>query len=167
VFREVRRVLRPDGTLWLNCGDSYCSDSKGSGGPSAKQLSNAGSRYQVRRFDNDGLKPKDLVGIPWRVAFAMQADGWYLRQDIIWQKPNPMPESVTDRPTKSHEYVFLMSKSQRYFYDAAAIAEPAQQWTGQAGKFERTGPVSQHVLPGQSAAQGHYHVILQMLLPQL
>jgi site-specific DNA-methyltransferase (adenine-specific) len=119
VFREVRRVLRDDGTLWLNLGDSYA----------------AARSYQVR--DNkhtdvgntmassvpEGLKPKDLVGIPWRVAFALQADGWYLRSDIVWAKPNPMPESVTDRPTKSHEYVFLLAKSARYFFDADAVRE--------------------------------------------
>ena len=124
VFREVRRVLRDDGTLWLNLGDSYASTTKGSGGPSDKQDSNAGSRYASRRLTlPDGVKPKDLVGIPWRVAFALQADGWWLRSDIIWHKPNPMPESVTDRPTKAHEYVFLMSKSARYYYDADAIKE--------------------------------------------
>jgi DNA modification methylase len=125
VFRDVRRCLRDDGTLWLNLGDSYASASKGSGGPSAKQLSNAGSRYEMSQRLEHGLKEKDLVGIPWRVAFALQADGWYLRQDIIWHKPNPMPESVTDRCTKAHEYVFLLAKSERYFYDADAIAEPS------------------------------------------
>jgi site-specific DNA-methyltransferase (cytosine-N4-specific) len=123
VFREVRRVLKDDGTVWLNLGDSYA----------------ANRSYQV--VDNkyidvgnskassvpDGLKPKDLVGIPWRVAFALQADGWYLRSDIIWHKPNPMPESVTDRPTKAHEYLFLLSKNERYFYDADAIAEPVAE----------------------------------------
>jgi DNA modification methylase len=102
VFREVRRVLRPEGTLWLTLGDSYASKGRGS-----------------------GLKQKDLVGIPWRVAFALQADGWWLRSDIIWAKPNPMPESVTDRPTRSHEYVFLLAKSARYWYDTSAIAEPS------------------------------------------
>ena len=122
VFREVRRVLKDDGTLWVNMGDSYASDTKGSGCPSDKQLSNAGSRYGCRKL-NHGLKTKDLCGIPWRLAFAMQADGWYLRSDIIWHKPNPMPESVTDRPTKSHEYIFLLSKRERYFYDAEAIRE--------------------------------------------
>jgi len=128
VFREVWRVLKPTGTLWLNLGDSYASDTKGSGGPSVKQLSNAGSRYEMSQRLIHGLKPKDLVGIPWRVAFALQADGWYLRSDIIWSKPNPMPESVTDRPTKAHEYVFLLTKSPRYYYDADAIREPAQDW---------------------------------------
>jgi DNA modification methylase len=122
VFREVRRVLRSDGTVWLNLGDSY-NGSGGIGG-NGKQHTNGGS---VTRPDNRagwaGLKPKDLVGIPWRVAFALQADGWYLRSDIIWSKPNPMPESVTDRPTKSHEYLFLLSKSPRYYFDNDAIRE--------------------------------------------
>lgn len=126
VFREVKRVLRDDGTLWLNLGDSYASSFKGSGGESKKQLSNAGSRYKMNQKLDHGLKPKDLVGIPWRVAFALQADGWYLRSDIIWHKPNPMPESVTDRPTKSHEYIFLLSKSQKYFYDHNAISEKCE-----------------------------------------
>ena len=124
VFREVKRVLRKDGTLWLNLGDSYASDTKGSGGHNTKQDSNTGSWTGVIKL-NHGLKPKDLVGIPWRVAFALQADGWWLRSDIIWAKPNPMPESVTDRPTKAHEYIFLLSKSNRYFYDNEAIKEPA------------------------------------------
>ena len=130
VFREVRRVLRDDGTVWLNLGDSYAGSGKGSGGAgtfSAKQVSNAGS-YQVGEANflgvPAGLKPKDLIGVPWRVAFALQADGWWLRSDIIWSKPNPMPESVTDRPTRAHEYVFLLSKSARYYYDAEAIREP-------------------------------------------
>jgi DNA modification methylase len=125
VFREVKRVLRNDGVLWLNLGDSYASGTKGSGGPSEKQDENAGSRYAPREFDlmTCGLKPKDLVGIPWMVAFALRADGWYLRSDIIWNKPNPMPESVTDRCTKSHEYIFMLTKSERYFYDADAIKE--------------------------------------------
>jgi DNA modification methylase len=126
VFREVKRVLRSDGTCWVNMGDSYASDTKGSGGPSEKQLSNNGSRYTPIKLDH-GLKPKDLCGIPWMLAFALRADGWYLRSDIIWAKPNPMPESVTDRPTKSHEYIFLLSKSQSYYYDAEAIKEPPQR----------------------------------------
>lgn len=120
VFTEVKRVLKKDGTLWLNLGDSYASNAKGSGGPSEKQLSNSGSRYESRKF-NHGLKEKDLMGIPWLVAFALRSSGWYLRQDIIWHKPNPMPESVTDRCTKSHEYIFLMSKSAKYYYDNEAI----------------------------------------------
>lgn len=100
VFHEVKRVLRDDGTLWLNIGDSYA------------------------RGGTPGCKPKDMIGIPWRVAFALQSDGWYLRQDIIWSKPNVMPESVTDRCTKSHEYIFLLSKSPKYYFDSASIAEP-------------------------------------------
>jgi DNA modification methylase len=124
VFREVRRVLKPEGTLWLNLGDSYASSTKGSGGPSSKQDSNAGSRYNPRKF-NHGVKEKDLMGIPWMAAFALRVDGWYLRQDIIWHKRNPMPESVTDRCTKSHEYIFLLAKSQKYYYDYEAIQEPS------------------------------------------
>ncbi len=122
VFREVRRVLRDDGTLWLNLGDSYASAwaCKRRNGMSEGSPDESVQRGRV----GEGLKEKDLCGIPWRVAFALQADGWYLRQDIIWSKPNPMPESVTDRCTKSHEYIFLLSKSARYFYDANAIAEP-------------------------------------------
>ena len=125
VFREVRRVLRDDGTVWLNLGDSYAATTKGSSGV-GKNATNKGTLLQDRSWSvPPGLKPKDIIGIPWRVAFALQADGWYLRQDIIWHKPNPMPESVTDRCTKAHEYVFLLSKSARYFYDGAAIAEDA------------------------------------------
>ena len=144
VFREVRRVLRKDGTLWLNLGDSYAGSGRGmngdgsSGKVGAKQETNAGSNVDfhdrlveqgaIGRFwvaPPAGLKPKDLVGIPWSVAFALRADGWWLRSDIIWSKPNPMPESVTDRPTKAHEYLFLLSKSQKYYYDHEAIAETA------------------------------------------
>lgn len=129
VFREVRRVLADDGTLWLNLGDSYASGEVGrhdgynptrAGGSGTNKP--FGTRQQVRL--QTGLKPKDLVGIPWRVALALQADGWWLRQDIIWAKPNPMPESVTDRCTKAHEYVFLLTKSDRYFYDADPIRQP-------------------------------------------
>ena len=128
VFREVKRVLKKEGTLWLNLGDSYAGSMKGEGGTyelSKKQNSNRGSHYgkdnaEKHKF-NHGCKPKDLIGIPWMVAFALRADGWYLRQDIIWHKPNPMPESVTDRCTKSHEYIFLLSKSAKYYYDANSI----------------------------------------------
>ena len=136
VFREVKRVLKPEGTLWLNLGDSYASDMKAGGrndtakmyGEMSQQLAN---HVNVKTKHN--CKPKDLVGIPWLVAFALRADGWYLRQDIIWAKPNPMPESVTDRCTKSHEYIFLLSKSQQYWYDADAIAEP-----GSGTVYDRT-----------------------------
>ncbi len=122
VFREVRRVLRKDGTLWLNLGDSYNGSGGAGGDYGPGGLREGQPRYPGRRLE--GLKPKDLIGVPWRVAFALQADGWYLRSDIIWAKPNPMPESVTDRPTKSHEYVFLLTKSPHYYYDADAIREP-------------------------------------------
>lgn len=125
IFREVKRVLREDGTLWLNLGDSYASswpcsriNSIGNG-----SLPNGKPAARPPRMP-DGLKEKDLIGIPWMVAFALRADGWYLRSDIIWAKPNCMPESVTDRPTRSHEYIFLLTKSRKYFYDAAAIRNP-------------------------------------------
>ena len=138
VFREVRRVLRKDGTLWLNLGDAYAGswgNYGGQGGPNG-QRAKATERFDRPAYDdngrrppqsysNNGLKPKDLIGLPWRVAFALQKDGWWLRSDIVWHKPNPMPESVTDRPTRAHEYVFLLSKSARYFYDADAIRKPA------------------------------------------
>ena len=132
VFREVKRVLRDDGTLWLNLGDSYSGSGKGRMAdgthhydPSSKQASSEGT-IQGKFFKTTApdCKPKDLIGIPWRVAFALQQDGWYLRQDIIWHKPNPMPESVRDRCTKSHEYIFLLSKSPKYYFDADAIKEP-------------------------------------------
>jgi len=123
VFREVRRVLRDDGTVWLNLGDSYYANRQSTG--QMWDDGNLSRSYMARAGgkDHPSLKPKDLVGIPWRVAFALQADGWWLRSDIIWSKPNPMPESVTDRPTKAHEYLFLLSKSSRYFYDADNIRE--------------------------------------------
>ena len=127
VFREVRRVLRDDGTLWLNLGDSYASGGRKSRDPGKSKIHPAfeGDSYSegLRPDDPDGIKPKDMLGVPWMVAFALRADGWYLRQDIIWSKPNPMPESVQDRCTKAHEYLFLLSKNQRYHYDAAAIRE--------------------------------------------
>lgn len=128
VFREVWRVLRKDGTLWLNLGDSYAGSGKGQWeyGKGQKETYIAtkdSPQCKIPKLSS-GLKPKDLVGIPWRVAFALQADGWYLRSDIIWSKPNPMPESVKDRPTKSHEYIFLLSKSAKYYYDAEVIKEP-------------------------------------------
>jgi DNA modification methylase len=139
VFGEVRRVLNPDGVLWLNLGDSYAATTKGGNNngegnssltsgarPHVRAAYNDGRGRTARRMDLGKLKPKDLVGIPWRVAFALQADGWYLRSDVIWAKPNPMPESVTDRPTKAHEYIFLLAKSAKYFYDAKAIREDAK-----------------------------------------
>lgn len=123
VFREVRRVLRDDGVLWLNLGDSYTSGGRDSRAPDSKD-SKGGRENDTRPPTPSGLKPKDLVGIPWMVAFALRADGWYLRSDIIWSKGNPFPESVTDRPTRSHEYVFLLTKSREYFYDHVAVREP-------------------------------------------
>ncbi|MBH1671607.1 site-specific DNA-methyltransferase [Stenotrophomonas maltophilia] len=143
VFREVRRLLRDDGTLWLNLGDSYAgswgAQSRGNTASEASSRLEGSSMLEARRIGayqlgasgtgsakrTPGLKPKDLIGIPWRVAFALQEDGWFLRQDIVWSKPNPMPESVTDRCTKAHEYLFLLSKSQRYYFDAGAIREQA------------------------------------------
>lgn len=133
VFRDVRRVLRDDGVLWLNLGDSYASTTKGTGGASKKQISNSGAFFAPRKFNAGSAKEKDLIGIPWMVAFALRADGWYLRSEVIWAKPNPMPESVTDRPTKAHEQVFLLSKSARYFYDAEAIREDAAPWNSSVG----------------------------------
>jgi DNA modification methylase len=142
VFREVKRVLRDDGTLWLNIGDSYSGSGKGPAG-------NLGKKHNERHLEKKtgglvpkGTKPKDLVGIPWMLAFALRADGWYLRQDIIWAKPNPMPESVKDRCTKSHEYVFLLSKSSKYYFDSEAMKEdgviPAGT-KGAKGSIERQG----------------------------
>jgi len=130
VFREIRRVLRDDGTLWLNIGDSYATGAGqgkvAGGGGQGDRWKNKTGHWQPNRMKIRGLKPKDLIGIPWRVAFALQADGWWLRSDIVWAKKNPMPESVKDRPTRSHEYLFLLTKKARYFYDADAIREPFQ-----------------------------------------
>ena len=130
VFREVWRVLRDDGTLWMNLGDSYAAQGGAHGGRSdnqtgvgARRVHEAGSGDQTARVPPSGIKAKDLIGIPWMTAFALRADGWYLRSDVIWHKPNPMPESVTDRPTQAHEHVFLLTKSPKYFYDAEAIRE--------------------------------------------
>jgi DNA modification methylase len=134
VFHEVKRVLKDDGTLWVNIGDSYATHAKGSSGYGTSTIAGEGnsntSRFREggkQTANKIGLKDKDLIGIPWMVAFALRADGWYLRSDIIWAKPNPMPESVKDRPTKSHEYIFLLSKSQHYYYDADAVAEQVTQ----------------------------------------
>jgi len=129
IFRQVRRVLKPSGTCWLNLGDTYAGGKRGTSSSgkiyvSQKQSTNAGSIIPPMEIP-PGLKPKDLCGIPWRVAFALQGDGWWLRQDIVWHKPNPMPESVTDRCTKSHEYMFLLSKSATYYFDYKAIQELA------------------------------------------
>lgn len=123
VFREVRRVLTDDGTLWLNIGDSYTSGNRTWRDPDKK---NAARGMSYRSPTPEGLKPKDLIGIPWKLAFELQKDGWYLRSDIIWNKPNCQPESVKDRPTRSHEYVFLLTKSEKYYYNWEAVREPAK-----------------------------------------
>ena len=133
VFAEVRRTLRDDGTFWLNVGDAYTSGGRTWRAPDAK---NAGRAMTYRPDTPNGLKPKDLIGLPWRIAFALQADGWYLRTDIVWNKPNCQPESVKDRPTRSHEFVFLFSKSERYFFDGPGIAE--QSIGNGNGKNRRT-----------------------------
>ena len=163
VFRCVRDVLADDGTLWLNLGDSYAANRayqvpSTKGGLKHSDSQSAGGKGSTVP---DGLKPKDLIGIPWRVAFTLQADGWYLRQDIIWHKPNPMPESVTDRCTKAHEYIFMLSKSARYYYDSEAVKEPAvgqnlhdltgrTKQRGMADTFKRTNSKRVAVIPGQS-----------------
>ena len=139
VFREVKRVLRPDGVVWLNIGDSYAGSNCGSNDYREKTgLGTAPTtKYKGQKPGlPDGLKPKDLVGIPWRVAFALQADGWWLRSDIIWAKPNPMPESVKDRCTRSHEYVFMLTKSARYYYDNEAVKEPCASGPSDIRKME-------------------------------
>lgn len=158
VFREVRRVLRKDGTCWVNLWDSYASQpSWGRGGGSTLDGRKQGSEGGTSPDRSlSGLKPKDLIGIPWRVAFALQADGWWLRSDIIWHKPNPMPESVTDRCTKSHEYIFMLTKSERYFYDAEAIKEAGSgrcpgnkvyKYDGLAGHETKHGILKQSNIP--------------------
>ena len=146
VFRGVRRVLRDDGTAWLNLGDSYCNSNgfaRASADYQREGRNNAPSNDRnLKYLHASGFKTKDLIGIPWRVAFALQADGWYLRQDIIWNKPNPMPESVQDRCTKAHEYIFLLSKSPRYYFDNDAIKEEAQDWGERdraSGKYHNDG----------------------------
>lgn len=141
VFREVRRVLRDDGTLWLNLGDCYAGSGKGASSNKDIQretyvLDPNSPQCRIPKVQN-GLKPKDLVGIPWRLAFALQADGWYLRSDVIWHKPNPKPESVTDRPSSAHEHIFLLTKSPRYFYDAEAVRETSKYTEVPGGRNRR------------------------------
>ena len=163
VFREVWRVLKPTGTVWMNLGDSY----SGGGGAHKPEHANPGLSKSAERNGvpaservvMSGLKPKDLVGIPWRVAFALQADGWYLRSDIIWSKPNPMPESVTDRPTKAHEYIFLLTKSPKYYYDADAIREHTgnevswDEWSESTGRHAPSGNIVEGVNAGFGSKQ--------------
>ena len=165
VFREVRRTLTDDGTLWLNVGDSYAGARGGAQGAGGQMADRSVAKSRCREVGitrvADGCKPKDLVGIPWMLAFALRADGWFLRQDIIWHKPNPMPESVRDRCTKAHEYVFLLSKSERYFWDAEAMKEPAvganlhdvtgrTKQRGLADTFKRKDSKRAQAIPGQS-----------------
>ncbi len=147
VFRGVKRVLRDDGTLWLVIGDSYANDGKWGGSTGGKHVAALHGTSVGRGKRNTGLKPKDMVGIPWRVAFALQADGWWLRQDIIWHKPNPMPESVQDRCTKAHEYIFLLSKSAQYYYDAGAIKEPLSTDPESWGRHSKKDPGTQAMRP--------------------
>lgn len=167
VFREVHRVLRDDGTLWLNLGDTYITSPPGNNGKFNNLGDGAYKRRQVRQLGHGedmqaiyqkpkDLKMKDLAGIPWRVAYALQADGWYLRSDVIWHKPNPMPESIQDRPTKAHEYVFLLSKSERYFYDGEAIREEftgTERKTGQQVRGEEYKQAHGDVHRGLAKAQ--------------
>lgn len=155
VFRCVRDVLADDGTVWLNIGDSYAGSGKGPAG-------NLGKTHNERHLEHTiasgnvpvGCKPKDLIGIPWMLAFALRADGWYLRQDIIWHKPNPMPESVQDRCTKAHEYIFLLSKSQKYYYDADAIKEKSIH-AGEPRSFNSPKKAMRNVTGGISTGNEH------------
>jgi len=169
VFGEVRRVLRDDGTLWLNLGDSYTSGGRQGHGTRVgfRQSSNRGANDETScesAPNPPGLKPKDLCGIPWRVAFALQEAGWWLRCDVIWSKPNPMPESVTDRPTKSHEYLFLLTKSQKYHYDSDAIKEPGV-FAGPNGRsksphaqgFARRDKIEERVRQDKQRGHGRRH----------
>lgn len=158
LFTEIKRVLKPKGTLWLNLGDSY----NGSGGTgwTGLESKNWKQKSQPRHLKHSEIKPKDLIGIPWMVAFALRADGWYLRQDIIWHKPNPMPESVTDRCTKSHEYIFLLSKENRYYFDYESIQEIATGFDGRKDTMMKgSEKYKNSVIPGQEehtmASQGH------------
>jgi DNA modification methylase len=155
VFSEVRRVLANDGTCWLNLGDSYANDGKWGGETGGKQayLDDANRKRVGREKRITGLKPKDLLMIPARVALALQADGWWLRSEIVWAKPNPMPESVTDRPTSSHEKIFLLTKSARYFWDADAIWETADRPEG-SGNVERKYRIDAGGNPGHNGHQG-------------
>lgn len=158
VFRCVRNVLADDGTLWLNIGDSYASYRDGKATPDTTRGDSTGTlvpkgsarNRMASTFEGSGVKHKDLIGIPWMLAFALRADGWYLRQDIIWHKPNPMPESVRDRCTKAHEYIFLLSKSGKYLFDSDAMKEPAVgNASGAAASFKRKGSKREQTIPGQ------------------
>jgi DNA modification methylase len=165
VFRLARQLLADDGVLWMNYGDSYCSPRANGGIGNNSTINGKQSQEEFRKASHlrhhefAGLKPKDLIGMPWRVAFALQADGWYLRSDIIWHKPNPMPESVNDRPTKSHEYIFLFSKSERYYYDQKAIRERV---TGNAhARGDGLNPKARHAVAGWAQGPGVSHDTLK------
>jgi len=131
IFREIHRVLKSTGTVWLNIGDGYTSGNRGWRAPDKKNPARAMS---VRPNTPEGLKPKDLIGVPWRLALALQQDGWFLRSDIVWNKPNAMPESVKDRPTRSHEYIFMFSKNERYYYDHESVKEPRDDGKGRRNR---------------------------------
>ena len=152
VFRCVRDVLADDGTLWLNIGDSYASNPASGGAQSSRMTGGEHKRTPPeRKYQRpDGLKPKDLIGIPWMLAFALRADGWYLRQEIIWHKPNPMPESVTDRCTKSHESIFLLAKSEKYYFDNGAIKEPAAPGSIARWNQDIEGQIGSDRVPGKT-----------------
>lgn len=158
VFRLVREMLQEDGTLWLNVGDSYSSNGKGGRDAEVrsrgKNIPRGSSRWGGGNNEVAGLKCKDLVGVPWMLAFALRADGWYLRSDIIWHKPNAMPESVKDRPTKAHEYIFLLSKNERYYYDADAVAEPFVFPERRYRKFTENHKTGQLALQGNRSTTG-------------
>ena len=154
IFREVRRVLTPDGTLWLNIADTYAG--KGNQGEALDPKYPKGRTGQIVALNGkvEGCKAKDMIGVPWLLAFALRADGWYLRSDIIWQKANPMPESVTDRPSRCYEHIFLLSKSRRYYYNAAAVAEPMAESSVARYKRGRFGGKYAKEVPGQGNVQG-------------
>jgi len=169
VFREVRRVLRDDGTLWLNMGDCYAGSGKGAWdvvGPQKEVYvpEPNGPASQIPKVPA-GLKPKDMVGMPWRVAFALQADGWWLRSDIIWAKPNPMPESVTDRPTKAHEYVFLLTKKANYFFDADAVREPNHESSIERAKHHLSNPIDNPDYSGKQFQDYKKYPLLERMNP--
>lgn len=164
VFREVRRVLRDDGTLWVNMGDSYSTHAAGKvanpmakstlAGVKTQEVANESSRAQGAYLKCASLPEKNLIGVPWMLAFALRADGWYLRQDIIWSKPNPMPESVRDRCTKAHEYLFLLSKSPRYYFDSAAMQEPAKPESAARYNYDFGGAKAEHLTAEEANGPG-------------
>ncbi len=153
VFREIKRVLRKDGTCWVNMGDNYVGAVNGRSARDSKIIGGDDRTFRDKPFSNigNGLKPKDMAGMPWRLAFALQEDGWWLRSDIIWSKPNPMPESIRDRPTKAHEYLFLLAKSERYYYDAEAIREDVA--------LSQHGRIRSDIIGGKSWKEREQHSI--------